>query len=363
MNISQCFLAIAVCFVQFVAVSENPLLADDSTAASNQWITFLSHRSGTSFLYRMRPDGSEMTAILGGEIEGIPTIDEELTLVREPHWTRLSPNSRYFASWVYEKGVPYSKWQGSLRASIVVGDIHGEWTRLLHPSAHEEFTWSPDSMQIAFCVFSGKRSAGELRSKLRSTQVITSGFDGSNEKVVLEEPGIVVVLDWSPDGKRLLLSRRLFDITPETSSGLFELDLETGQCLPYLLSGTKEFSAQTARYSPSGSDIAVLWTNPRKQYAPNECSTDEFYMMRMLGKLSLYQRDGINGRLLSDYPYGQRGPICWSPDGKSVLVSRYLPPDDNREAFDGEHGLGIWAVQTDGSGENFITTGWSPDWH
>ena len=173
-----------------------------------------------------------------------------------------------------------------------------------------------------------------------------------------------MVLDWSPNGERLLLSRRFFDMDPKMSSNLFEFDLATEKCMTPLLLGTEKLSIQHARYSPSGDEIAVLWSDPRNQYAPNECAVDATRggHSRILCKLSLIGRDGESFRLISDHSYGQRGPTCWSPDGKELLLSRYLPPDDDREAKEGSHGLGIWAVKADGSGDEFITTGWSPDW-
>jgi len=27
-----------------------------------------------------------------------------------------------------------------------------------------------------------------------------------------------------------------------------------------------------------------------------------------------------------------------------------------------EHGLGLWAIKPDGTGERLLTTGWGPDW-
>ena len=56
-----------------------------------EWITFVSHRSGRNLLYKMRPDGSELSVIFGGELKGMPGVPEGLTLYREPHWGRVEP--------------------------------------------------------------------------------------------------------------------------------------------------------------------------------------------------------------------------------------------------------------------------------
>jgi len=64
-------------------------------------------------------------------------------------------------------------------------------------------------------------------------------------------------------------------------------------------------------------------------------------------------------RTIAKYAEGLRGPICWSPDGKEILFSRYLTADDQRKKMEG--GLGIWAIHPDGPGARFLTTVWSPD--
>jgi Tol biopolymer transport system component len=358
--------SVLLAFAPVLVIAE-PASSEEGVNQSAEWITFVSHRSGHNLLYKMRPDGAETESFFGGVIRDVPVIAEGVVLYRQPHWTRLSPHRKHFASWVYELGEPYSAWQGPLRPMLVVGDLEGTWTRVVNPDCHEEFAWSPDSKRLAFSVFAGKGQQGNLPTSLRIAQIVTCGIDGSNEKVAIEQPGILIVLDWSLDGKRLLLSRRYFDIRPERSCDLFELELATSRCLPYLIEGSRDVSVQDARYSPRGDTIAVIFTDPKKQYAPNECAKDELdtsRMMRVLGKLAVLDRDGKNMRTIADYPDGMRGPMCWSPDGTSILVSRYLPKGDNREQTDkdAEHGLAIWAVRVDGKGERFLTTGWSPDW-
>ncbi len=355
----------------FVLLATAPVIAiaAELEVSNDQWITFLSHRTGTNLLYKMRPDGSELEVILGGPLSGQPTINNEVRIIREPHWTRLSPHRHYFASWVYEVGRPYSKWQGEFRPTITIGDLHGKWTRVLHPAAEEEFAWSLDGTQLAFAVISeeaGQENRANGRQNPRQTKIVTSGFDGSYEEVVFESSGLISVQDWSPDGERLLLVRQSGSIRPGDFSSLFEYDLTRREIVSDWKLGSEGFSVVNARYSPAGRSIAILWTDTNKQFAPNERAKDELgrgRMLRMLGKLSLMNYRSKELMLLADHPYGQRGPICWSPDGKSVLLSRYLKSDDSREQFEDEHGLGIWDVKADGSGDHFVTTGWSPDWH
>ncbi len=43
----------------------------------DSWITFLSRRSGANLLYRMHPDGSDLTPIFGGELGEVPGLRED----------------------------------------------------------------------------------------------------------------------------------------------------------------------------------------------------------------------------------------------------------------------------------------------
>jgi hypothetical protein len=120
-------------------------------------------------------------------------------------------------------------------------------------------------------------------------------------------------------------------------------------------------SPNDARYSPDGKFIAV--TAIRKAEKPGVAWEALDF------ELGVIDRATATYRKVVSYKDGLRGPICWSPDGSEILFSRPLESSDKREAMgsgDGainqEHGLGLWAIKPDGSGERFLTTGWSPDW-
>ena len=98
MDLQKCLTSLGVFLIQFSSIAGNSVLADEPKAKLEGWITFVSHRSGSNLLYRMRPDGTELTAILGGKLEEVPTVDDGVTIVQEPHWTCLSPDRKYFAS-------------------------------------------------------------------------------------------------------------------------------------------------------------------------------------------------------------------------------------------------------------------------
>lgn len=93
----------------------NLLIAQDTEANKIELadqVTFISHRSGKNLLYRMSIDGSDVKPIFGGALKDIPVLNSDVLLYREPHWSRQSPNGEYFLSWAYDKGLPYSKYQG-----------------------------------------------------------------------------------------------------------------------------------------------------------------------------------------------------------------------------------------------------------
>jgi hypothetical protein len=348
-------------------------------------LTFLSHRSGYNQIYTSHADGSKPQPFFGGPIKDVPSFDKSYTMFREPHWTRQSPNGEYFASWVYETGKPYSKFQGSLRPMLVVGDIRGSWTRNVNPDCHEEFAWSPDSNKLAFSIFSKANYQGSLQNRPVTTEVFTSGIDGANLTCVFEQAGQWIVLDWSPDGERLLISRQSFN--PKPSSELFEFKLHqafedkqkanydpawaTKTALKYLQKidlGLPRLIFHGARYSPTRNELAIEVCDPENMFAPNLVpdESDELgrnRMLRVLGKIYVFDMETKAHRKVADYDDGIRGPICWSPDGNDVYFSRYLPRDDDREKShaDKEHGLSIWAVGRQGKNDRFITTGWSPD--
>ena len=75
MRLFQAMLALWPC----VAMTENVCRGADPEGS---FITFLSHRSGRNLLYRMRPDGSNLTPIFGGELKDVPGLTEGLSLYR-----------------------------------------------------------------------------------------------------------------------------------------------------------------------------------------------------------------------------------------------------------------------------------------
>jgi Tol biopolymer transport system component len=341
--------------------------------AEGSYITFLSHRTGRNLLYRMRSDGSEVTPIFGGELKDVPGLGHDLTLYREPHWSRQSPNRKFFLSWAADLGYPLEKYQSPARFMIYLGQLSGGQVRVIAPDGEEVFAWSPDSGRFAYAIQTVKspHSPPGITGKSPSTQIVIVGVDGSNEDVVLERCGNWHVMDWSPDGKKLLLYFQPALTLQYGKSDLIEFDLIAAKDLQKQappgtswpsnsaldrvmtpLTGGDSASFIDGRYSPNGKQIAtVLERHTQKPGADFDPNNFELAVIDVLtGKV----------QSVAKYKGGLRGPICWSPDGKEILFSRYLEADDQREKMEG--GLGIWAIHPDGTGARLLTTGWSPDW-
>lgn len=349
--------------------------AGAATSAGESWITFLSHRTGHNILYKMHPDGSDLQPIFGGPVEDAPGLPPELTLYMEPHWTRQSPDRKWFVSWATDRVRPSRDWVPNFMLRL--GSLDGGVTRVIATDADEEFAWSPDSRQLAYAAYvrppdSAKPVLGRILStqiRVRNTAMDT---DGSNEITVLEKPGLWHVCDWSPDGKRLLLRFASALSLRYGTEDLIEYDLEAAlkdkeryppgvdwasshgveRHLKVLTGAQAVRNFGDGRYSPDGEYIAT--TLSRRLDPTGEGFDPKGF------ELAVLERKTGKLRILAKYPEGLRGPICWSPDGREVLFSRYLASGDDREKMDG--GLAIWAIGADGSNPRFLTTGWSPDW-
>jgi hypothetical protein len=336
----------------------------------------LSRRSGDNFLYRMRPDGSECKPVFGGPIKDAPGLSEGLSLVREPHWTWQRPDRTHFASCAYESIRPRGKdgrYQQHFALHLGRADGTGP-TRVIAPVCEEAVAWSPDGKQVAYAVRTDIESVD--RNSAHVTRIFVAAIDGTNEQLVLERPGYWTPQDWSPDGTKLLLAwSDFFDVTLFRSS-LLELDMlqveqatknappfrrwqrSQTEALKEVLGKAAPVEPDHGRYSPDGKSIAV--TAVRKTAKPGEWQSLDF-------ELGIIDRSTAMYKKVAWYQEGLRGPISWSPDGGQILFSRPLKAGDKREAFNGdsgalrqEWGLGLWSIKADGTGERFLTTGWSP---
>jgi hypothetical protein len=362
-----------------IARNSEDTLVGGEPKPDDSWITFLSRRSGANILYKMRPNGDELTPVFGGEISNVPGFSPGQTLYREPHWSRLSPDRSFYLSWTIDRILTPENSPGSASYMIHLGCVHGGPTRVLSPNYQtgEVFCWAPDSQRIAYSRFTGSDGRSSRGPGPPSTQVVVATVDGSHEEVVLEKPGFWIACDWSPDGRNLLLLYWPTNSTVYGRSDLIEFDLFTAMeqkarfaelrpgdhfasgssiefsCLRSLTDGQPVSSFHnSARYSPSGTKIAVTFS--RRMRAIDL----EHYELGIWDVASATLESAVH------YSNGLRGPICWSPDETQILFSRPPAPACPRDPQGSlvERDLEIWAIRSDATEARFLTSGWSPDW-
>jgi len=132
--------------------------------------------------------------------------------------------------------------------------------------------------------------------------------------------------DFSPDGKRLLISGNLEQGQPDTGLDVYELELATGKTRR-LTNSLKDWD-EHAHYSPDGKH--VIWmSNTGINDVP---LTSENWMFHLKTELWIMDADGANQQRLTSfntpgrrtYMKGARCIVsdnCWRPDGSQVLLT------------------------------------------
>lgn len=247
---------------------------------------------------------------------------------RDTWGTDVSPDGRFLTQTDWDTGdlAVFDLLTGQLRRVTDTGSWEGSG------SWAEMSVYSPDGSEIAYLWF----------SQDRQYEIRVIGVDGSNPRLVLppdssprDWPGL---LDWSPDGEQLLLSR--YD---GRDAELALLSIRDGS-LRVLMDPPISMAVDFAAFSPDGRYIA--FEQPSKPTTGEEMTPDGDVFLIPVG-------GGEKVPLL-------RGPardelLGWEPDGRSVVFKSdrgltegvwRLPVADGRPAGQPELIRGdLWRLQ------------------
>jgi len=193
-------------------------------------------------------------------------------------WARLSPD---------RKRIVYSNFQ-NLFIQFIEGGRATQLTFL--DSADIKYpVWSPDGKMIAFSGF---------QKSTRKIWIVNA--DGGFPTRFDNTENVNSYLEWAP-GSQILYSSL-------DNRNLNLLDPKTGEIRPLLQNDSVGWLG-SARYSPDGKQIAVLWHRLRQFGPPN-------------GLWIISLSDSSQTLLHS----GNVDPVAWSPDGKSIFCQQNDSP-------------------------------------
>lgn len=198
--------------------------------------------------------------------------------------------------------------------------------------------WSPDGRRLAVV---GVKEFDEEVARL-----YVCNRDGSGWRR-LDEPGVSAFFSWSPDGRRLVYSKRRLAAKGRYVSDLFVADVNTGNVRPL----TRNLRATDPAWSPNGRRIAfVINQGSRSNLATIDSNGGDLRLLTNFSRwtdvftpawspdgtrlafslfdtaghrdLALIRTDGSGFRRLTDHPEDDRYP-AWSPDGTRLAFISY----------------------------------------
>lgn len=236
---------------------------------------------------------------------------------------------------------PYGGWEG-YQIYVVNADGTGKrvvtlWERQgqiePHPDGGFGPVWSLDRTRIAFtrCI---NCEVGGLNSEIYIVNLDTT--EGVEETRLTHNLYSDFVLDWSPDGRKILFySNFSLDSTWDRYGDLYSMNLD-GSNKQRIIKNLSTFAGGLHRYSPDGKSIAFIGRD----------KINEIYIMTVDGARIIKI---TNNKIRENY-------LSWSSDGTRLVFMAGSPNS-------GGH---IYIINIDGTGLKQITTGeakyFSPEW-
>jgi Tol biopolymer transport system component len=252
-----------------------PLMSRDG------WIVYTDKQLGNSSIWVMRPDGSEKRKVFESSGRGLDETKVRMGLAGafQPCW---SPDGEWISFglgyWFAERNtMTAALWRvrrdGSAAEQLTDGTLHSGF-----PS------YSADGKELVFRVWSEKEKGLRiLNLETRQTRVLTNGIDNL--------PG------WSPDGKRIVFTRRredgnydVYTIRPDGSDLFRATDHESSD-------GHAVWAA----------DGRIMWSGSQHGFRDEAALYEQTF--QQYGQIYVMNADGSNKRLLTDSKWEDSMPL------------------------------------------------------
>jgi Tol biopolymer transport system component len=252
-----------------------PLLSRDG------WIVYTDKQTGNSSIWVMRPDGSEKRKVFESSGRGLDEAKVRMGLAGafQPCW---SPDGEWIAFglgyWFAERNtMTAALWRvrrdGSGAEQLTDGTLHSGF-----PS------YSADGKELVFRVWSEKEKGLRiLNLDTRKTRVLTEGIDNL--------PG------WSPDGQRIVFTRRrddgnydVYTIRPDGSDLFRATDHESSD-------GHAVWAA----------DGRIMWSGSQHGFRDEAALYEQTF--QQYGQIYVMNADGSNKRILTDSKWEDSMPL------------------------------------------------------